>query len=109
LVSNLVNKLGLEESLLIRLCPFFGLGFAPLWVHKITSYKHVYHCWCVDVHFSTSTKCIETGCAKDMQEAWWNSTRIKKLGNATISNCTLVKIQLHNQGTNPNTQYLPKV
>ncbi len=32
LPSNLVDTLGLEESLLIGLCPFCGLGFAPLWV-----------------------------------------------------------------------------
>jgi hypothetical protein len=44
LPSNLVNKLGFEESLLIRFCPFCGLGFALLWASKITSYKHVYHC-----------------------------------------------------------------
>jgi hypothetical protein len=44
LPSNLVDKLGFEESLLIRFCPFCGLGFAPLWASKITSYKHVYHC-----------------------------------------------------------------
>jgi hypothetical protein len=32
LLSNLVNKLGFEEPLLIGLCPFCGLGFTPLWV-----------------------------------------------------------------------------
>jgi hypothetical protein len=85
LLSNLVNKLGFEEFLLIGLCPFCGLGFAPLWASKITSYKHVYHCWCADLHFNISTKCIQARCAKDMHEAWWHSTRIKKPRSATIS------------------------
>ncbi len=44
LPSNLADKLGFEKSLLIGLCPFYGLGFAPLQVGKITFYKHVYHC-----------------------------------------------------------------
>jgi hypothetical protein len=58
LPSSLVNKLGFEEPLSIGLCVFCGLGFAPLWVGKITYCKHVYHCWCAYLHFNTSTKCI---------------------------------------------------
>jgi len=58
LPSSLVNKLGFEEPLSIGLCVFCGLGFAPLWIGKITYCKHVYHCWCAYLHFSTSTKCI---------------------------------------------------
>ncbi len=69
LFSNLVNKLGFEEPLLIGLCPFCGLGFTPLWVGKIISCKHVYHCWCVDLCFSNSTKWIQIGCVEDMHEA----------------------------------------
>jgi hypothetical protein len=91
LPSNLVNKLWCEESLLIGLCPFCGLGFAPLWASNITSCKHVYHCWCADLHFNTSTKCIQTGCAKDMHEVWWHSIKIKKAKNVTILDYTLVK------------------
>jgi hypothetical protein len=52
------------------------------------------------LHFSTSTKCIQIGCAKDIHEAWWHSARIKKLGTAAISNCTLVK----NTTTRPRHQ-----
>lgn len=41
---SLVDKLRFQEFLFIGLCPFCGLGFAPLWVGKITSCKHVYRC-----------------------------------------------------------------
>ncbi len=66
----------------------------------ITSYKHVYHCWCVDLHFSTSTKCIQVGCADNMHEAWWHFEGIKKLRSAIISYYILVK----NTTTRPRHQ-----
>lgn len=53
-----VNDLGFKECLMIKCCPYYGLGFSPLWSRTIASCKHLYHCWCVDIHFCTSSKCI---------------------------------------------------
>jgi hypothetical protein len=91
LPSSLVNKLGFEEPLLIGLCAFCGLGFAPLWACKITSYKHVYHYWCVYLHFNTSTKCIQARCEEDTHEAWWHFIGIKKPRSVVILDHALVK------------------
>jgi hypothetical protein len=61
LLSNLVNKLRFEKPLLIGLCPFCGLGFTPLWVGKITSCKHVFHCRWAYSQLGTYPKGLSNG------------------------------------------------
>ncbi len=45
LPSNFVENNDPSEPtcIWVKNYPFFGLGLQPLWVRKITSYKHVYH------------------------------------------------------------------
>ncbi len=86
LPSILVERkdVGFERCLMIQCCPFYGLEFSLMWVGKITSYKHVCHCWCVSIHFSTSSKCIQPSCREDMHETWWKSSGMNKLGTIVI-------------------------
>jgi len=73
LPTNLVEKndVGFQECLMVERCPCCGLGFTPMWVGKLASCKHFYHCWCAAVHFSYFSKCIKEGCEVKMHEMWW--------------------------------------
>jgi hypothetical protein len=59
-------------------CSFCGLSFELVWVGKLASCKYLYHPWCAIVHFSTSTKCGDPLCAKEMHNSWWLCSGIKK-------------------------------
>jgi hypothetical protein len=73
LLTNLVEKndIGFQECLTVERCPHCGLRFTLMWVGKLASCKHFYHCWCVTIHFSSFSKCIKVGCEEKMHEMWW--------------------------------------
>ncbi len=73
-----VNDLGFKKCLMIECCPYCELGFSPMWSRTIASCKHLYHCWCVDIHFNTLSKCIHLSCEEEMHEVWWDSFVIMK-------------------------------
>ncbi len=70
------NNVDAQACLWVEHYPCCRLGFEPLWVGQITSYKHVYHVWCAHVHFSSSIKCIDNLCGEDMHERRWVATSI---------------------------------
>ncbi len=72
-------------------CPFCGLGFAPMWVGKMTSCKHVYIIVGVNIHFNILFKCIQPSCKEDMHEAWWKSLEINKPSTIVILDHILPK------------------
>ncbi len=70
---------------MVEHCPYYGLGFVPMWACTLASCKHFYHCWCVTIHFSSFSKCIKVGCEEEMHAMWWSFARIGKLGTFPIS------------------------
>jgi hypothetical protein len=63
---------------MIERCPYYGLRFSPVWVGKLASCKHLYHCWCALLHFNISLKCIHPTCEEEMHESWWSCVGIAK-------------------------------
>jgi len=70
------NNVKAQACIWVEHCPFFRLGFEPLWARQIASCKHVYHVWRAHAHFSLSIKCINILCGQDMHERWWVATSI---------------------------------
>ncbi len=79
------DDLRFNDFLTIGRCPFCGLGFTPMWARKLASCKHMYHYWCVIIHFNSLSKCIHLGYEEEMHNAWWSFIRIIKLGTLVVS------------------------
>jgi hypothetical protein len=56
-----VRDLGFKECLMIERYPCCELGFSLMYSRMIVSCKYLYHCWCVNIHFNTSSKCSHLG------------------------------------------------
>jgi hypothetical protein len=68
------------EWILVEKCVYCGLGFAPIWATRFSSYKHVYHDCCSTYHFGRTTKCIVKECEAKMHEILWGCVGLTKLG-----------------------------
>jgi hypothetical protein len=79
-LATTIDASDFQSYLWVSGCSFCGLYFEPIWVGKLASCKQLYHPWCAIVHFSTSTKCVNPLCAKEMHDSWWLCSGIKELG-----------------------------
>jgi hypothetical protein len=79
-LTTTIDACDLQSCIWVGGCSFCGLSFEPIRAGTLASCKHLYHPWCAMVHFSTSTKCVDPLCVKEMHDSCWLCNGISKPG-----------------------------